>query len=75
MLAFCCFKLGNFAHCEEYLEEYEQAKQNTEITNEQIEDAIKEMKVELSKRKKQIEETGEDDEWMDVEDEDEDLEA
>lgn len=29
-----------------------------------------EIKAELGKRKKEIEETGEDDEWMDVEDED-----
>ena len=31
------------------------------------------MKVEISKKKKEVVETGEDDEWMDVEDDDEDF--
>lgn len=71
MLAFCEFKLSHFAQCEDYLEEYDQIKHNGEIVNEEIEEAIAEMKVELSKRKKEHEETGEgeEDEWMDVEDE------
>jgi hypothetical protein len=52
MLAFCSFRLGNLLSCEEYLEEYEQIKQNGEIVNEEIEEAVSEMKVELSKKKK-----------------------
>ena len=58
MLAFCCFKMGNIEHCEQYIEEYQQAKQNGEIVNEEIEEAMNEMKVEISKKKKEVDETG-----------------
>lgn len=75
MLSFCSFKLGHIAECEDYLEEYNQIKNEGEIVNEEIEEAIAEMKVELFKRKKEQGETGEgegegedEEEWMDVED-------
>ena len=34
---------------------------------------MNQMKVEISKKKKEVEETGEDEEWMDVEDDDEEF--
>ena len=58
MLLYCSFKLNRLVDCEQYLEEYEQAKQNGEIINEQIEEAVAEVKVELAKKKKEQEETG-----------------
>lgn len=80
MLAFCSFKLSRLISCEEYLEEYELIKQDGEIVNEEIEEAVAEMKLELTKRRKEYEETGEegdeeDEEWMDVEDNDDSMEG
>ena len=53
MLAFCSFKIGNIESTQEYLEEYQLAKQNGEIVNEQIEEAVAEMKAEMTKNKKE----------------------
>ena len=73
MLAFCEFKLKHLVQCDQYLEEYDQIKKNGEIVNEEIEDAVNEMKLELSKMKKEHGDTGdgEEEEWMDVEEDDE----
>ena len=76
MLAFCCFKLQDLTKCEDYVDEYdekyEQKKKNGEILDEQIEDAMNEMKMQMSKKKKDHNQTGEgqEEEWMDVEEED-----
>ena len=63
MLAFCCFKLGHYSRCEDFVEDYDDKyqdkKMNGEILDEQIEDAMNEMKTEMSKRKKDHNETGE----------------
>lgn len=65
------------ALCEDYIEEYEGAKQNQELVNEEIEEAVAEMKAELGKKKKEHDETGEgeeeDDDWMDVEEDGDDM--
>lgn len=56
MLAYCSFKLAEWATCEEYLEEYDERAQdkrhNGEILDEQVEEAVAEIKNELAKRKK-----------------------
>jgi hypothetical protein len=58
MLAFCSFKLNEWAICEEYIEEYDEKanekRKSQEILDEEIEEAVAEMKAELPKKKKEI---------------------
>lgn len=71
MLAYCSFKLEDLVRCEEYLDEYDQGRLDGQEADAEIEEAVAEMKVELANKKREVGETGEDEEgdWMDVEDE------
>jgi hypothetical protein len=84
LLAYCAFKSGKYDECEDYIEEYQEGVNG--IKDEEVEEAMGELIVELkkvpnksekSKKKGEMEETGENNDedgnegdWMDVEDED-----
>ena len=72
LLAFCAYNMDKLNLCQQYIQDYPEGQ----MVDEEVQDAMKELKAELQKKmKKGADETeegmGEDDEWMDVEDDDE----
>lgn len=69
LLAYCAYQMGEYALCKDYIAEYPEGQ----MTDEEVGEAMKELKEELGKKMKKggddtEEGCGEDEEWMDVED-------
>lgn len=68
LLAYCAYQLGQYSACKDYIAEYPEGQ----MLDEEVEEAMKELKAELAKKAKKggddtEEGNAEEDEWMDVE--------